>query len=107
MPPGNRVRVGRWGGSFFPLLSLRFLLCRYLSQRRQDDFVENFCRKLFSYALGRTLLPSDKGTIDAMRAAMAADGYRFGRLVESIVTSPQFLNRRGPETQKAQFALRN
>ena len=30
-----------------------------------------------------------------MRAKLAADDYRFGSLVESIVTSPQFLNKRG------------
>jgi hypothetical protein len=31
-----------------------------------------------------------------MRAKLAANGQRFGSLVESIVTSPQFLNKRGP-----------
>jgi hypothetical protein len=66
----------------------------YLSERRQQDFVGNFCRKLFSYALGRTLLPCDKATIDDMRARLASDGYRFAGLVETIVTSPQFLNKR-------------
>ena len=30
-----------------------------------------------------------------MRDRLAADGYRFGSLVEAIVTSPQFLNKRG------------
>jgi hypothetical protein len=29
-----------------------------------------------------------------MKARLAADRYAFGRLVESIVTSPQFLNKR-------------
>jgi hypothetical protein len=66
----------------------------YLRQYRQDEFVDNLCRKLLAYALGRTLLPSDDETVRDMRAKLAADGYRFGRLVESIVTSPQFLNRR-------------
>ncbi|HMF12882.1 MAG TPA: DUF1585 domain-containing protein, partial [Gemmataceae bacterium] len=69
-------------------------LRRYLSERRQENFVDNFCRKLFSYALGRTLLPSDKTAIDDMRARLASDGYRFGGLIETIVTSPQFLNKR-------------
>jgi hypothetical protein len=67
----------------------------YLRERRQDEFVENLCRKLLAYGLGRTLLPSDDGTVHALRAKLAADGYRFGTLAEGIVTSPQFLNRRG------------
>jgi hypothetical protein len=29
-----------------------------------------------------------------MDAKLAANGYRFGALVETIVTSPQFLKRR-------------
>jgi hypothetical protein len=32
-----------------------------------------------------------------MRAKLAANDYRFGSMVESIVTSKQFLNRRAPE----------
>jgi hypothetical protein len=36
-----------------------------------------------------------------MRTRLAADGDRFGSLVESIVTSPQFLNKR-VESEKAE-----
>jgi mono/diheme cytochrome c family protein len=74
----------------------------YLRDKRQDDFVENLCRKLFSYALGRGLLVSDDKALGEMRAKLAADGYRFGSLVESIVTSPQFLNKRGRDDPRAQ-----
>jgi hypothetical protein len=70
-------------------------LREYLRDRRQDDFVEGLCRKLFSYALGRGLLLSDKKELEAMRARLAADGHAFGSLVEAIVTTPQFLNKRG------------
>jgi len=66
----------------------------YIRASRQGDFVENLCRKLLAYALGRSLLPSDDATIEDMRRRLAADGHRFGRLVESIVTSPQFRNKR-------------
>jgi hypothetical protein len=69
-------------------------LRRYLNEHRQDEFLDNLCRKMLSYALGRTLLLSDDVTIDSMRAKLAANGYRFGNLIESIVTSPQFLTRR-------------
>jgi len=70
-------------------------LRRYLTRQRQDDYLENLCRKLLAYALGRSLLISDDATIETMRQRLAADGYRFDSLVESIVTSPQFLNKRG------------
>ena len=73
-----------------------------LRERRQQDYVDNLCRKLFAYALGRGLLPSDQPALDEMRARLAADDYAFGSLVESIVTSPQFLNRRGREGPRAQ-----
>ena len=66
----------------------------YLDERRADEFIDNLCRKLLAYALGRSLLPSDDEIIDGMRKRLAAGGDRFGILVESIVTSPQFRNRR-------------
>ncbi len=67
----------------------------YVRDKRQDDFVDNLCRKLLSYALGRSLISSDKPTLDAMRTKLVADKYAFGSLVEAIVTSPQFRNKRG------------
>jgi hypothetical protein len=35
-----------------------------------------------------------------MKARLAADNYRFGTLVEAIVTSPQFRTRRVPPDVK-------
>jgi len=70
-------------------------LREYLREKRQEDYVNNLCRKLFSYALGRSLLLSDKMALAEMRTRLEADGYVFGSIVESIVTSPQFLNKRG------------
>ena len=67
----------------------------YLKEKRQNDFLDNLCRKLLSYALGRSLLPSDQQTLDEMRAQLAANGNAFGSLIETIVTSPQFLHKRG------------
>ena len=37
-------------------------------------------------------------SIQQMEARLAANGYRFASLVETIVTSPQFLNKRNPES---------
>jgi hypothetical protein len=66
----------------------------YVGGRRQAEFVQNLCRKLLAFALGRTLLPSDDDLIDRMKTALAANNDRPGSLIETIVTSPQFLNRR-------------
>jgi hypothetical protein len=77
-------------------------LREYLRNYRQEDYVDNLCRKLLSYALGRSLLLSDEKALRAMRAGLAADGYRFGSLVEAIVTSPQFRNKRGRDDPRGQ-----
>ncbi len=69
----------------------------YIRTKRQQDFIDNLCRKLLSYALGRGLMLSDEPTIEAMRVKLTANGYRFNTLVESIVTSPQFLTKRVQE----------
>jgi len=70
-------------------------LREYLKDKRQDDYVDNLCKKLFSYALGRSLQLSDKKALDAMRNRLLVDEYKFCSLVEEIVTSPQFLSKRG------------
>ncbi len=66
----------------------------YLREKRQGDFVDNLCKKMFAYALGRTLLPSDTKALASMREKLLAADYAFGALVEEIVLSPQFLKRR-------------
>jgi hypothetical protein len=70
-------------------------LTKFVKARREKDFVDNLCRKLLSYALGRTLLMSDEAAIDDMKRRLAAGGHRFGAMVEAIVQSPQFLTKRG------------
>jgi len=70
-------------------------LREHIKAHRQDDFVDNLCRKLSSFALGRTLQLFDDPAIAGMREKLQASGHRFGSLIESIVTSPQFLTKRG------------
>jgi hypothetical protein len=69
----------------------------YIRAHREADFIENLCRKTLVYALGRSLMLSDEPAIEEMRGKMAANGNRFSTLVESIVTSPQFLTKRAPD----------
>jgi hypothetical protein len=71
----------------------------YLRDHRQQEFVDNLCRKLLSYALGRTLIPSDDALVATMRQKLTASEHRFGSLIETIVTSPQFLTKRGQAGQ--------
>jgi hypothetical protein len=70
-------------------------LRNYLRDHRQEEFLDSLCRKLLAYALGRGVLLSDDAAIQDMRAKLAANDYRFSSLVECIVTSPQFLTKRG------------
>lgn len=70
-------------------------LRRYIQERRQQDFVDNFCRKLVAYGLGRSPMLSDELLVVEMRKQLANSDYRFTTAIEALVTSPQFLNKRG------------
>jgi mono/diheme cytochrome c family protein len=72
-------------------------LRRYVRERRQSEFVENFCGKLLAYALGRSLIPSDDLMIQEMRDRLRANDYRFDSAIESLITSRPFLTKRGRE----------
>ena len=78
----------------------------FIHNYRQDQFINNICRKLLSYSLNRTLQLSDEALVDTMQTNLAAQGYGFDSMVETIVMSPQFRNKRiptshNPETQIA------
>ena len=75
-------------------------LRRYIRDHRQSDFVRNLCGKLLAFALGRSLTPYDDPTIAEMQVRLEADGYRFDSMIQSIVTSPQFLMKRGLLTER-------
>jgi hypothetical protein len=71
-------------------------LLEYIRGHREQDFVNNLCRKTLSYALGRSLQISDEPLLEEMRTQFVAGGNRFSTLIELIVVSPQFLNQRNP-----------
>jgi hypothetical protein len=71
----------------------------YIREHRQADFVDNLSRKLLAYALDRSLQLSDDPLIERMKTRLTASGYRFNTLLEAIVTSPQFLNKRSPDSR--------
>lgn len=70
-------------------------LRRYLREERRGDFVDNLCRKFLAYALGRTLLLSDESLIEKMKEELERSDYRIQSMVDVVVTSPQFLRKRG------------
>jgi hypothetical protein len=69
----------------------------YIREHRQKDFVDNISRKLLAYALDRSVQLSDEPLAERMEAKLAARKYQFDSLIETIVTSPQFLERRRTE----------
>ncbi len=72
-------------------------ILEYIRTNRQQDFLDNLSRRLVSYALGRGVILSDRRLVRQMDATLRANGYRFSSLVETVVTSPQFLLKRVPE----------
>jgi Protein of unknown function (DUF1588)/Protein of unknown function (DUF1585) len=72
----------------------------YIREHRQAGFVDNLSRKLLAYALNRSLQLSDESVIDRMKTRLLAQDYRFDSLVETIVTSPQFLNTRVSDSRE-------
>jgi hypothetical protein len=69
----------------------------YIAAHRREDFLDNVCRKLLAYALGRSLILSDEPTVRDLRTRLSKNSERIGSLVEGVVTSPQFLHKRAPE----------
>jgi hypothetical protein len=81
-------------------------LLGYIHDHREKDFLNNLCRKLLVYSLGRSLQLSDELLLDDMRKAFEDSGYRFSALIQSIVVSPQFRNQRNPQFLTAQRDIR-
>ncbi len=77
----------------------------YIKEHRQQDYLANLSRKLLSYSLGRSLQLSDEPVIEKMQARMAANGYKFSSLVDTIVSSRQFLSRRNAEPTQSSIQL--
>ena len=66
----------------------------YIQTSREVDFIDNLCRKLLAFGLGRTLQLSDESIIADMKQKLVDNDYRFSSMMDVIVTSPAFLNKR-------------
>lgn len=65
----------------------------YLREERQRDFERNFCERMLAYALGRSLILSDRLLIDEMVNRIES-GAGVVDLIEMVATSRQFLHKR-------------
>lgn len=69
----------------------------YLLQNRRDEFVDTFVRQTFAYGLGRGLQLSDTEAIESAKEKLREKDHPLSSLLEAVVTSPQFVNRRVDE----------
>jgi hypothetical protein len=69
-------------------------LIDYIEKNRRQDFDRQLCRKFLGYALGRSVLLSDRSLLVEMEQSLQKDG-RFSALFETVVLSPQFRQQRG------------
>jgi hypothetical protein len=62
---------------------------------RQEDFVRCLAEKMLTYGLGRGVEYSDKCTVTDIAKAMGANDFRFSSMIQAIVRSEPFQQRRG------------
>jgi hypothetical protein len=68
-------------------------LLSYLT-KQESQVLKTFSQKLVGYALGRTMLVSDQPLIEKLSQS---GGANFSKLIQEIVTSRQFRNRRAAD----------
>ncbi len=73
----------------------------YLLKKRRDAILQQFCRKLLGYALGREVQLSDEPLLAEILERLPRSGYCFSSVIDMIVQSPQFRRIRGRETPLA------
>jgi hypothetical protein len=66
-------------------------------QSKKELFARNLAEKMLTYGLGRGLEYYDRPTTQKIVAGLAADDYKFSRLVIEIAKSEPFRNRRGKD----------
>ncbi len=71
-------------------------------KERREQFCRCLAEKMMTYALGRGLNYYDRCAIDQIYERLDENELRFASLVEGIVLSKPFLERRGEEPKKAE-----
>ncbi|WP_394794751.1 DUF1592 domain-containing protein [Armatimonas sp.] len=65
---------------------------------KKSLFTKTMTERLLTYALGRGVERADKCNLEAMAKTVAAKGYKFSAIVEAVITSQPFRERRGDES---------
>ncbi|WP_339742129.1 DUF1592 domain-containing protein [uncultured Rubinisphaera sp.] len=60
---------------------------------QEERFLRGLSEKLFTYALGRVVEPSDRQTIDELVSRVQNNDYTLRSLIEGIVVSEEFLTK--------------
>ncbi|MCE9609358.1 MAG: DUF1592 domain-containing protein [Chthoniobacter sp.] len=63
----------------------------YLLTTRRREFIDQFCRKLLGYALGRSVQLSDRPLLAEMRRVLETHNHRVTAAIETVVASRPFL----------------
>jgi mono/diheme cytochrome c family protein len=75
-----------------------------LLRSRMPQFTRALTERMLTYALGRGVEPYDRLVVKDLVAKTAADGYRIQALVQGIVASVPFQQRRAERTPRTQEA---
>ena len=94
---GSPVDASGEGKSFKTPVEFRAILLD-----RKDDFRRAVVGKFLSYALGRGIQAFDRPAIDAICAAVKADGDRFSSVIGDVVKSYPFQHARGMKGQTSE-----
>ncbi len=65
-------------------------LKNFLLEERRDFFARSISKKLLTYALGRSLAPSDRKTVKSLQTTLVENDYRLRPLLHAIVQSAAF-----------------
>ena len=61
-----------------------------LLEAYKEEIADNFVKKMFAYALGRSLEPFDRVSLEPILRTVKDDGYKIDTVIEQIVLSKQF-----------------
>ena len=65
---------------------------------KKSQFTKAMTERLLTYALGRGVERTDRCNLDAMAKSVAAKNHKFSAMVEAVITSKPFRERRGDES---------
>lgn len=68
--------------------------------KKKTQFTRTLTDRLLTYALGRGIERSDKCNLDSMTKSVENSSYKFSAIVEAVITSSPFRERRGDESGK-------